>query len=61
MQLCTAATLDNKEWFGVVPRHGPVIFLDAEDPESIMHWRAKKIVAHYGVRREVECRARLRP
>jgi hypothetical protein len=45
-QLCTAATLVNREWFGVVPWYGPTIFLDAEDLASIQHWRAKKIVTY---------------
>jgi hypothetical protein len=38
-QLCTAATLTNKEWFGVVPWHGHGIVFDAEEPGSIMENR----------------------
>jgi RecA-family ATPase len=33
-QLCTAATLINREWFGVVPWYGSTIYLDAEETQG---------------------------
>jgi hypothetical protein len=46
-QLCTAASLVDKEWFGVVPRYGSSIYLDAEE---LTEMRGGKILTHYGAR-----------
>jgi RecA-family ATPase len=48
-QLCAAHVL-SKKWLGMTPKPGPAIFLDAEDAENVMRWRAMRIVEYYGAR-----------
>jgi len=43
MQLAAAAVLD-REWFGVTPEQGPVIFVSGEEDEEEMHRRFADIV-----------------
>jgi DNA polymerase len=38
-----------REWLGCVPRQGPAIYVECEDPEKALHWRQKAIAEHYGV------------
>jgi len=48
MQLCAAHSLA-RDWFGVMPEPGPVMFIDAEDDGDVMHRRLAAITRHYGV------------
>jgi RecA-family ATPase/DNA polymerase I-like protein with 3'-5' exonuclease and polymerase domains len=47
-QLAVAHALE-REWLGCVPRKGPAIYVECEDPEDVLHWRQKAIAEHYGV------------
>jgi hypothetical protein len=46
MQLM-ASTVLQKPWLGVTPRQGPVLFIEAEDGEKIIHYRMRKLLRHY--------------
>ena len=48
MQLAVAIVL-GLDWFGVLPEHGPVIFLSGEEDTEEMHRRFADIVEHLGV------------
>jgi RecA-family ATPase len=47
LHLSVAAVLE-RDWLGIIPEQGPVIFIDAEDDEKVLHRRTKAIAAHYG-------------
>jgi DNA polymerase bacteriophage-type len=47
-QLAVAHVLE-REWLGCIPRKGPAIYVECEDPEDVLHWRQKAIAEHYGV------------
>jgi len=49
LQLSVACVL-GRDWFGVTPRKGPAIFIDAEDDEKIIHKRLADVLHYYGVR-----------
>ena len=42
-----ASTVLAQPWLGVTPRQGPVLFLEAEDGEELIHYRMDKILRHY--------------
>jgi DNA polymerase bacteriophage-type len=48
-QLAVAHALGGREWLGCVPRKGPAIYVECEDPEKALQWRQKAIAEHYGV------------
>jgi RecA-family ATPase len=46
-----------RDWVGVIPEHGPVLFVTAEDDEDELHYRYDCIAKFYGVRfRDLESR-----
>jgi DNA polymerase len=47
-QLAVAHVL-GREWLGCIPRKGPAIYVECEDPEDVLHWRQRAIAEHYGV------------
>lgn len=47
MQLAAAHVLA-KDWLGMLPEPGPVLYLNAEDEEAEMHRRLAAIATHYG-------------
>jgi RecA-family ATPase len=47
--LLAAAIVLGREWFGVMPEQGPVIFVSGEEPEQEMHRRFADIVQHLDV------------
>src|SRR5262249_42946363 len=47
--LLAAAAVLSKEWFGVIPEQGPVIFLSGEEDTEEMHRRFADIVQHLDV------------
>jgi RecA-family ATPase len=47
-QLAVSHVLE-REWLGCIPRKGPAIYVECEDPEDVLHWRQKAIAEHYGV------------
>jgi DNA polymerase-1 len=51
-QLAVAHALE-REWLGSIPRKGPAIYVECEDPEKVLHWRQKAIAEHYGVTQAV--------
>lgn len=48
MQQLAAATVLSRDWIGVVPELGPVLFLTAEDDENELHFRYQRIAEFYG-------------
>jgi DNA polymerase len=48
-QLCVTHALEQQEWLGCIPRHGPAIYIECEDAERVLHWRLKAIATHYNV------------
>ena len=46
MQLMVATVLQ-RPWLGTTPRQGPALFIEAEDGESIIHYRMQKLLQHY--------------
>lgn len=49
MQLSVAHILQ-KEWMGVIPRQGPVIYFDAEDEPPILQRRLTDVLNYYGAK-----------
>jgi RecA-family ATPase len=49
LQLSVAHVL-GKEWLGLTPTPGPVMFIDAEDSHAVIHKRLKDILTYYGAR-----------
>ena len=47
--MLAAAVVLSREWFGVIPEQGPVIFLSGEEDEEEMHRRFADIVQHLDV------------
>lgn len=47
LQLCVAHALD-KEWMHSKVRHGPALFIDAEDPREVMQRRVLDVLDFYG-------------
>ena len=47
MQQLSVATVLGKDWFGLLPNFGPVLFITAEDDESEMHIRYHSIAKAY--------------
>jgi RecA-family ATPase len=47
LQLCFAHAR-GANWLRSMPRKGPALFLDAEDPEGVIHKRLADIVDHHG-------------
>ena len=45
-----AATVLGREWLGLRPVPGPVLFIDAEDATGVIHKRLKDILDHYGAK-----------
>jgi RecA-family ATPase len=45
----SAAHVLGRDWLGTMPEQGPVLFIDAEDGEKVIHRRLAAITAHYGV------------
>jgi RecA-family ATPase len=45
----SAAHVLGRDWLGTMPEPGPAIYIDAEDPEEVLHRRLGAIVRHYGV------------
>ena len=48
MQQLSVATVLGKDWFGMLPRFGPVLFITAEDDANTMHLRYHAIARAYG-------------
>lgn len=48
MQQLAAATVLARDWIGVVPERGPVLFITAEDDEDELHFRFHRIAQKYG-------------
>ena len=38
-----------RDWLGTMPKLGPALFVDAEDPSDVLHRRLAAIARHYGV------------
>ena len=49
MQQLSVATVLGRDWIGMMPQPGPVMFITAEDDEDELHFRYARIVKHYGV------------
>jgi RecA-family ATPase len=47
--MLAASTILSREWFGVIPDQGPVIFVSGEEDEKEMHRRFADIVQHLDV------------
>jgi RecA-family ATPase len=47
--MLAAAIVLARDWFGVMPEFGPVIFWSGEEPEDEMHRRFADIIAHLNV------------
>jgi RecA-family ATPase len=45
---CCACVL-GRPWLEQPVTMGPAIFIDAEEPVGVLHWRMDKIVRHYGI------------
>jgi RecA-family ATPase len=39
-----------RDWLGTMPKHGRSLFVDAEDPEDVIHRRLAAIARHYDVK-----------
>ena len=50
MQQLAVSTVLTRDWLGVVPEQGPVLYLSAEEDESEYHRRLIPIVNHYGAK-----------
>ena len=48
MQQLSVATVLGRDWLGVVPEPGPVLFITAEDDEDELHFRYDRIAESYG-------------
>lgn len=48
MQQLSVATVLGRDWIGLLPQPGPVLFITAEDDEAELHYRYDQIARHYG-------------